>query len=71
MKKILEQIQKEKMQTEYNRTEVQERAGNLKDTLQKLRFDLNQKGSLRILESLASSTIRPDKYYNKIKQNNQ
>jgi hypothetical protein len=33
MKKILEQIQKEKMQTEYNRTEVQERAGNLKDAL--------------------------------------
>jgi hypothetical protein len=47
------------MQTEYNRTEVQERAGNLKDALQKLRFDLNQKGSLRLLESLAGSTIRP------------
>ena len=58
------------MKSEYSRTELQDRSLQLKDTVQKLRFDLNQKGSLRILESFQSSQIRPDTYFNKLKDKN-
>lgn len=58
------------MKSEYSRTELQDRSLQLKDTVQKLRFDLNQKGSLRILESFQGSQIRPDTYFNKLKDKN-
>jgi len=41
MKKIFDQIEREKNENEYNRTEIQDRAGNLRDTLAHFQFDLN------------------------------
>ena len=56
MKKIFEQIEREKNENEYNRTEIQERANYLTDQLLKFKFDLNQSGALRIIESLEKSS---------------
>jgi hypothetical protein len=41
MKKIFDQIERDKNENEFNRTEIQDRAGNLRDTLAHFQFDLN------------------------------
>ena len=41
MKRIFEQIERERNENEYNRTEVQERAMYLTEQLKKFQFDLN------------------------------
>lgn len=41
MRKIFEQIEREKNENEYNRTEVQDRTAVLTDTLLKFQYDLN------------------------------
>lgn len=50
MRKIFEQIERDKNENEYNRTEVQDRAGNLRDTLAHFQFDLNQTQAIRMVE---------------------
>ena len=50
MRKIFDQIEKEKNEDEYNRTEIQDRRNLFDDTLQRLRFDINQSGAIRLIE---------------------
>lgn len=51
MKKILEQIDRENNENEYNRTEVQDRTQGLGETLEKMQFDLNFSQDVRVLDS--------------------
>ena len=50
MRKIFDQIEKEKNEDEYNRTEVHDRRNLFDDTLKRIRFDINQSGAIRLIE---------------------
>ena len=67
MKKIFEQIEREKNENEYSRTEVYDRAMYLTDQLLKFQFDLNQSGALRIHDSSEASAHKKS-YINKMEE---
>lgn len=54
-RKIFEQVMKDKMENEYNRTKVKDRRGILINALKKEQFVLNQLHSPRIIESFNPS----------------
>lgn len=56
MQKILEKIEKQRDQKEYTKTEVQDRGDNFEKTLNRMKFDLNQSGDIRILDIADSFT---------------
>ena len=57
MKKIFDQIEREKNENEYNRTEIQNRAVGLNKTLNDFQFNLNSTAAVRILDRIDSSSI--------------
>ena len=56
IQKILEKIEKQRDQKEYTKTEVQDRGDNFEKTLNRMKFDLNQSGDIRILDIADSFT---------------
>ena len=64
MKKIFDQIEREKNENEYNRTEIQDRTAGFGDTLLRFQYDLNQSGDVRILDNFDSFT-KLNGYFNK------
>ncbi len=70
MKKIFEQIEREKNENEYNRTEIQDRSSMLNNTLQRFQFDLNQSGGIRIIDK-TDSMVSPRSYTSQVRRTNQ
>ena len=70
IKKIFENIQKDQNKTEFERTEVQDRAKDLKNQLDKQRYGLNQTFDLRILEN-HDSTSKPNSYTQILRKRNE
>ncbi len=64
IRKIFDKINRDRNENEYNKTEIQARAGYLIDHLNKFQFDLNKSGAVRILEAYDSQAKR-NSYFNK------
>jgi hypothetical protein len=69
MKKIFEQIDRERNENEYNRTTIQDRVAGLGETLQRFQYDLNQSGDVRLLD-VTDSSAKQNSYLNKSIENN-
>ena len=69
MKRIFEQIEKDRNENEYNRTCILDRANELKDAANRLAFDLNSSNGVRLLETIDSS-IKKSSYVNKVAGSN-
>jgi hypothetical protein len=69
MKKIFDQIEKEKNENEFNRTVIQNRTEGLNKTLNDFSFNLNSTGAVRILDRIDSSSAG-DSYLNRVKRRN-
>ena len=52
----MDKIEKLYQDTEYTKTEVQQRTDNFEKTLERMKFDLNQSGDVRILDITDSFT---------------
>lgn len=51
MKKIFDQIEREKNENEYNRTEIHDRTIGLSEALHKFQFDLNTSQDVRVVDN--------------------
>ena len=71
MKKIFDQIEREKNENEYNRTEIQDRAGNLVDALAHFQFDLNQTQAIRMVDKIDSQSKDQSYVNTQMSKNNQ
>ena len=69
VRKILEHIEKEKEKTEYSKSEVTDRSDRLEALARKKEFDLNETGSVRIIESIDSQSYNMSYINTLIKQN--
>jgi hypothetical protein len=69
MKKIFDQIEKEKNENEFNRTMIQNRTEGFNKTLNDFSFNLNSTGAVRILDRIDSSSAG-DSYLNRVKKLN-
>ena len=56
LKKIFMQIEKERNENEFNRTQIQNRRDMLQDVVKDLEFDINQTGDLRLLDNCDPSS---------------
>ena len=70
MKKIFEQIERENNENEFNRTTITDRADVLRNTANRLQFDINSANSLRILET-SDSTNNKNSYINRLAKENE
>ena len=65
MRKIFDQIEKEKNENEYNRTEIQDRTNLFDETLQRFQYDINQSGAIRLIEVQDTSSKTHSSYHSK------
>lgn len=68
MKKILDQIDIERNENEYNRTLIYERAKVLKETAESFKFDINSSNSLRLVDT-TDRILKYGNYMNKLINN--